>query len=218
MSPKTVYGVVAVLLACLVITSTFGLYYYNQFGQESQMERHYVSDLADAAAQNSRLASRYDSAVSLYNQTLALLAGTVGVVNTSLPIYAQASSQLSGLWNGYLKLKPQSASVYSADILFNFGNGTRHWYNNTEVQPGWNLYTATVVLTGGDMQATWYPAFGEHLVNSIGGVAGTETSYWLVWSYNSTALWQQASVGADLLPVYNGSVFAWTFCGQVCQP
>jgi len=218
MSPKTAYGIIAVLLAGLVLTSSFGIYYYSRFGQESQVETHYASDLSDANAQYNQLASRYDSALALYNQTLALLAGTVGAVNTSLPIYAQASSQLSGLWSSYLKLKPQSAKVYSADILLNFGNGTRHWYNNTQVQPGWNLYTATVVLTGGNMQAAWYPSFGEHLVNSIEGVSGTATTYWLIWSYNSTACWQQSDLGADLLPVYNGSVFARALCGQTCQP
>jgi hypothetical protein len=218
MSPKTLYGVAAILLAGLIISSTFGVYYYSQFGQQAQIENHYVSELSDAATQNSQLASQLYSALSLYNQTLALLAGTVGAVNTSLPIYAQASSQLSGLWSSYLKLKPQSVHVYTADVLFNFGNGTRRWYNNSQIQPGWNLYTATVVLTGGNMQATWYPQFGEHLVNGIGGVSSTKTSFWLVWTYNSTALWQQASVGADEIPVYNGSVLAWTLCGQTCKP
>jgi hypothetical protein len=152
------------------------------------------------------------------DQTLALLAGTVGAVDTSLPIYRQASSQLSGLWSSYLKLKPASIHVYSANILFNFGNGTRRWYNGSQTQPGWNLYTATVVLTGGKMQAIWYPSFGEHLVDGIDGVSSTKTNYWLVWTYDSTALWQKARLEADLLPVYNGSVFAWTFCGQTCQP
>lgn len=218
MSPKTLYGIVVVLLACLIITSTFGVYYYSQFGQESQIENRYVSDLSDATTQYNHLVSQYGSALTLYNQSLSLLAGTVGAVNTSLPIYAQASSQLSGLWSGYLKLKPQSIHVYSADILVNFGNGTRRWYNETQIQPGWNLYTATVVLTNGNMQATWYPGFGEHLVNAIDGVSSTKTNYWIVWTYNSTESWQKASVGADLIPVYNGSVLAWTFCGQTCQP
>jgi Flp pilus assembly protein TadG len=218
MSPKTLYGVAAVLLAGLIISSTFGIFYYNQFAQQSQVANHYASDLSDSASQYNSLASQYDSALSQYNQSLALLAGTVGAVNTSLPIYAQASSQLSVLWSGYLKLKPQSVHVYSADVLFNFGNGTRRWYNNTQIQPGWNLYTATVVITRGNMQATWYPSFGEHFMNSIGGVSGTSTNYWIIWSYNSTASWQKASLGADDLPVYNGSVFAWTFCGQTCKP
>jgi hypothetical protein len=218
MSPKNLYGVVAVLLAALIISSSFGAYYYYQYGQQSAIGNHYVLDLSDAATQYNQLATQYNSALGSYNQSLALLAGTVGALNTSLPIYGQASSQLSGLWGSYLKLKPQSARVYSSDILVNFGNGTRHWYNNTQVQPGWSLYTATVVLTGGNMQATWYPAFGEHLVSSIFGVAGTKTSYWIIWSYNSTALWQKAQVGADLIPVNNGSVLAWTYCGQTCKP
>jgi hypothetical protein len=64
MSPKTLCGVVAILLAGLIITSTFGVYYYNQFGQESQAESHYVSDLSDATAQYNQLASQYDSALS----------------------------------------------------------------------------------------------------------------------------------------------------------
>ena len=218
MSPKTAYGIATVLVAALIISSSFGAYYYFQYGQQSQVENHYVSDLSAASAQNNNLTSRYNSALSLSNQSLALLAQTVGVVNTSLPIYKQASAQLSGLWSSYLKLKPASAHVYSANVLLNFGNGTRLWYNNSQVQPGWNFYTETVVLTGGNMQATWYPSFGEHLVNSIDGVSGTKTSYWIVWSYNSTALWQKAPVGADEIPVYNGSVLAWTFCGATCKP
>jgi hypothetical protein len=218
MSPKTLSGIAAVLVAALIVSSSLGAYYYYQDGQQSQVQSHYVSDLSDAAAQNSQLTSRYDSALSLSNQTLALLAQTVGVVNTSLPAYKQASAQLSGLWSSYLKLKPQSAHVYSADVLFNYGNGTRLWYNNSQIQPGWNFYTETVVLTGGNMQATWYPSFGEHLVNGINGVSGTKTSYWIVWTYNSTALWQKAPVGADDIPVHDGSILAWTFCGQTCKP
>src|SRR5579872_505090 len=121
MSPKTLNGIAAVLVAALIVSSTFGAYYYFQYGQQSQVESHYVSDLSDASAQNTLLASQYTSALSLSNQTLALLTQTVGAVNTSLPIYKQASTQLSGLWSSYLKMKPQSARVYSADVLFNFG-------------------------------------------------------------------------------------------------
>ncbi len=216
--PSKAYGIAAILVAGLMISSSFGAYYYYEFGQQSKISGQYASDLSDANAQYNKLASQYDSALALSNQSLVLLAGTVGVVNTSLPIYTQASAQLSGLWSAYLKLKPQAAHVYSADILFNFGNGTRLWYNDSQVQPGWNLYTATVVLTRGNMQATWYPQFGEHLVNGIDGVSSSKTSYWYVWTYNSTALWQKADVGADDIPVLNGSILAWTFCGDACKP
>jgi len=217
MNSKTFYGVAAVLLAGLIISSSLGAYYYYQFGQQSQVENHYVSDLSAASGQYSQLDAQYNSSLALYNQTFALLAGTMGAVNTSLPIYAQASSKLSALWNSYLQLKPESIHVNTADILLNFGNGTSLWYNNTQVQPGWNLYTTTVVLTGGHVQATWYPSFGEHLVTSIDGVAGTAKTYWLIYNYNSSA-WQEAKVGADLLPVYNGSVYAWVYGGANSEP
>ncbi|MDA4116925.1 MAG: hypothetical protein OK455_01090 [Thaumarchaeota archaeon] len=223
MNNKNLYGVVAILLAGLIISSSVGAYYYYQYGQESQNASKYATEEASGTFQYNQLATQYNAALSLYNQTLSLLAGTTGSMNTSLPSYEQASSQLPGLWSSYLKLKPQSAHVYAADIFVDFANGTSRWFNNTQVQPGWNLYTATLVLPGSNVGATWYPSFSppEHLVNSIFGVADSKTSYWSIWTFNQTASWQSAQVGADLLPVYNGSIFAWTFCAETattCKP
>jgi hypothetical protein len=221
MSDKNLYGVVAILLAGLIISSSAGVYYYYQYGREAQNANSYASQAAAANSQYNQLVSQYDSALSLYNQTLSLLAGTAGAMNTSLPIYAQASAQLPRLWNSYLNLKPQSAHVYTANILIDFGNGTLRWHNNTRVQPGWNLYTTTLVLTNGNMHATWYPSFGEHLVTSIFGVANSKTSYWTLWTYNATASWKLSGVGADLVPVQNGSVYGWSYCAEsatTCNP
>jgi hypothetical protein len=101
----------------------------------------------------------------------------------------------------------------ATNILIDFGNGTRTWYNDTEVQPGWNVYLATVVITNGNLNDTWYPQYGEHLMNGIDGVQNSQSSSWFLWSYNSTSSWQVAQVGADQLPAYNGSVYAWSYCG-----
>ncbi len=121
--------------------------------EERIRERAHLSDHASSTS----LASNYNSSLSLYNETFSLLVGAIAVVNTSLPIYQQASNELSQLWSRYLSLKPASSSLYAADILIDFGNGTRLWYNDTKVQPGWNMYTETVVLSRGDLQAQWYP-------------------------------------------------------------
>lgn len=211
---KPVYGVAITLVALLVISATAGAYYYYEYQQADQSKDVYAGELATATSQYNGLAAGYNSSLSLDNQTLSLLAGTVAAVNTSLPIYQQASSQLSQLWARYLALKPASSSLYAADILVDFGNGSRIWYNDTLVQPGWNMYTETVVLTHGDLQAVWYPQYGEHFVSAIDGVSNSQTLYWFLWTYNATASWQPASVGADELPVYNGSTFAWTYCGE----
>lgn len=212
------------MVALLIISATAGAYYFYEDQQATQSKNQYVSELTKATSQYDGLASNYNASLSLYNETFSLLVGTIAVVNTSLPIYHQASTQLSQLWSRYLGLKPASSSLYSADILIDFGNGTRHWYNNTQVQPGWNMYVETVVLSHGDLQAQWYPQYQEHFVSGIDGVSNTKTNFWFLWTHNSTASWQTAEVGADMLPIYNGSVFAWTFCGAdasfapTCKP
>lgn len=212
--PKLQSGVAVVLVALLVISATAGAYYYYQYAQASQARAEYVGELATATSQYDRLASGYNSSIALDNATLSLLAQAIGAMNTSLPAYQQASAQLSQLWDRYLSLKPASTSLYTADVLVDFGNGTRVWYNGTRVQPGWNLYTETVVLTNGDLQAEWYPQFQEHLVSGIDGVNASQTMSWFLWTFNSTASWQAPQLGADDLPVYNGSIFAWTYCGS----
>jgi hypothetical protein len=217
LATKAIYGVAITLVALLVISATAGAYYYYEYQQATRSRNQYVSELTTAESQYNGLASNYNSSLSLYNETFALLVRTIAVVNTSLPIYQEASSQLSQLWGRYLSLKPPSSSLYTADILVDFGNGTRLWYNDTRVQPGWNMYVETVVLSRGDLQAQWYPEFQEHLVSGIDGVSDSQTKGWFLWTYNETASWQTSQLGADLLPVYNGSVLAWTYCGETAS-
>ncbi len=221
MATKSVYVVTIALIAVLIVSATSGAYYYYEYQQATQSKNEYESELVAANSDYQKLVSNYDASLSLYNETFSLLTSTIAEVNTSQPVYAQVSSELTTLWDRYLSLKPASASLFETDILIDFGNGTSRWYNGTQVQPDWNLYIATVVLSKGDVQAQWYPAGyfgpgtpGEHFVTGIDGVSNSQTSYWWLWTYNSTASWQLAPVGPDLLPVYNGSVFAWTYCGQ----
>lgn len=117
--------------------------------------------------------------------------------------------------NHYLAELDQSRSSLplTTNILLDFGNGTHVWYNDTVVQPGWNLYLATVDVTRGNMNATWYPSYGEHLVTAIDGVQDTANETWFIWTYNSTMSWQVSASGADQLQTFSGTVFAWSYCG-----
>ncbi len=103
--------------------------------------------------------------------------------------------------------------VATINILLDFGNGTQRWYNDTAVQAGWNAYLATVVVTGGNLNDTWYPQYGEHLVNGIDGLQNSRSGSWFLWTYGSASRWEVAQSGADQLPATNGSVFAWSYCG-----
>lgn len=212
--PNPSYGIAVTLVALLVVSASAGVYYYSEYQQASQSKATYAGELSTQTNRYDSLAEQYNSSLSLENHTLSLLASSIAVINTSLPAYKEASGQLSQLWSSYLALKPAAVSIYTADILMEYGNGTSVWHNATQVQPGWNMYTETVVLTRGDIKSQWYPQFGEHLITAIQGVPETETSSWFLWTYNSTSSWQPAPVGADDVPVYDGSTFAWTFCPQ----
>lgn len=223
-SARGLYGLAVAAAALVVISATFGGYYYLQASTASSNNSQLTAELNSANGNYTRLASNFNLLLSRYNQTISLLSQTIAVINTSLPIYRQASLELSSLWQTYQSLSPASTKLLHNSFLFDFGNGTRRWYNDTAIDAGWNVYIETVVLTDGQVNAQWYPQFGAHLISGISGVSNTNTKYWFLWSYNKTAAWQTSQVGADAILVASGSVYAWTYCGAdinfspTCRP
>ncbi len=211
-SRSTIYGFLAVVVALLLIEGTAGAYYYMQYANQKVSNQTLVQELGDANDRYTQLASTYNGLLSSYNRTISLLSRSIAVINTSQPVYKEASRELSALWLEYVRLKPASTQLYQNSVLIAFGNGTRVWYNNTQLQPGWNLYIETVVLMKGNVNAQWFPQYGSHLVEGIGGASSTSTKYWFVWAYDKSRAWQLAQIGADQLTTYNGSTFAWTLC------
>jgi hypothetical protein len=152
---RALYGVIVVLIAALLISSSFAAFYLYQYDRAESNANSYLGELKAAGG----------------------------------------------------------SSIETVNTLLDFGNGTQRWYNGTEVHPGWNAYLVTVIVTGGNLNDTWYPQYGEHLVNGIDGLQNSQSGSWFLWSYNGTSGWQVAPVGADLMPVGNGSVIAWSYCG-----
>lgn len=152
---RTLISVIVVLLAALLVSSTFAGYYLLKYEQAQDDSNLYLTELKSASS--------------------------------STPI--------------------------TMNLMLDFGNGTHIWYNGTVVQPGWNVYLATVDVTKGNMNSTWYPSYGEHIVTAIDGVVDAQNESWFIWSYNSSSSWQVAQTGADLLPASAGSVYAWSYCG-----
>lgn len=223
-SRGSLYGVAVVATALILLSATFGGYYYLQFSKASSNNDALTSELDAANANYTRLAANYNRVLQLYNETISLLSHSLAVMNTSDPAYQQASARLASLWQAYQELRPASASLLTNSVLFDYGNGTMVWYNDTAMQPGWNMYIETLVLSGGQLTATWYPQFGEHFVSGIGGVSDNQTMSWFLWTYTKSNSWQAAQVGADLVQATSGSVYAWTYCGEdqnynpTCQP
>lgn len=212
---KTLYGIIAIFIAVLLIVSGVAALYYNQYQQEVSQNQRYVSELNAALVSYRSLGSSFNSSLRDYNKTLSLLATAVANLNTSTPAYRIASAALSSLWSSYQTLSSISgrkALAYEVIMVVDYGNGTRRWYNDSMVQPGWNGYVVTLALLSGNVQATWYPQYGEHFVTGIGGVSNTQSKFWFLLTYNKTASWQVAQVGVDEIPIFNGTIFAWTYC------
>ena len=135
------------------------------------------------------------------------------IVSSVGGLYYVKYSQVSSDNSIYLRQLDQLNVKYDADILIDYGNGTYTWHNDTSVQPGSNLYAATVLVADGYVNATCCE-FGSHFVTGIGGIQNSNSESWWLWTYNGTASWQVAQVGPDEITILNGSVFAWTFCGM----
>jgi hypothetical protein len=210
----------------LILVSTLAVYYYGQEQQVASQNQKYAGELGSALSSYRSLSGEYNSSLGDYNQTLTLLTNAVANLNTSTPAYRNASLALSALWGHYKQLASFSGRrvpVYGVQMLVDYGNGTRRWYNDTSIQPGWNGYVASLVLLRGEVQAVWYPQYGEHLVTGLGGVSQTESSSWFFWQRLPSG-WVPSETGADQLRVNNGTTIAWTLCAYdsnfnpICTP
>lgn len=210
------YGVVVVFVALLLVSSLTAAYYFSAEQQQAEAARNYARDLNGTISQYSALHSSLGVALENYNSTLSLLVQAAANLNTSTPAYQNVVSHLAGLWKSYLNLTESyrgTFASYSTDMLVDYGNGTRVWYNDTRIQPGWNLYTTTLVLLKGNIQAELYSTFQppEHFIYGINGVLSSKTTGWFLW-VQSGGGWQVSQAGADSQRAYNGTVFAWTLC------
>ena len=214
-SRGTFYGVMVTFVALLLISSTAAAIYFNEYQQEDSQNRQYVGELSTALVRYRSLADSYNASLSDYGRTLALLASAVANLNTSTPAYQSAAADLSSLWKSYQNLSTFSgrkALAYSVNMLIDFGNGTRRWYNDTSIQPGWNGYVVSLVVLQGNVWASWYPQYGEHFVTGIDGLPQTASKSWFVWEFGRSG-WTVSTTGADQIQVNNGTVIAWTLCG-----
>lgn len=97
---------------------------------------------------------------------------------------------------------------YKVNIMINYGNGTKTWYNQTIIPVGWSLFNATSKATGGGVEGTWY-SFGV-FVTSINGVGGTESLYWLWFTWDDVEnKWVSGQTGADSYIMSHDETAAW---------
>ena len=106
------------------------------------------------------------------------------------------------------------ANTIEVYVLFNFGNGTVRWFNDSNVPAGWNFYNLTVYLANGNVNSDYYPnpPYQEHFVRGIFGIQNSGESYWALWLYcNNDRAWLYSNVGADLIRLSDKQTMAWYY-------
>lgn len=213
------YGTAAVLVALLLLSVTAAGVFYGMYSQSSAQNKARSQELDSALARYNSLSGLYNASLADDNRTLFLLATAVANLNTSTPAYQNASSELASLWSSYQRLASARGGLlsYEVHMLVDYGNGTKVWYNDTEIQPGWNGYVVTLVLLNGSVDAAWYPQYGEHFVTGIGGVGSSRSESWFLFAYGQRSGWTASQVGVDALQITNGTAFAWALCPETAD-
>lgn len=143
---------------------------------------------------------------------ISVLIAIIVIVSGVAAFYYYQNSQTQSQNQRYIAQLKELNVNYLTDVVIDYGNGTHQWYNNTSIQPGLNLYTVTLLVSNGNVNATCCE-YNSHFVTGIGGVQNSNTQFWFLWNYTSTSSWQISPVGPDEITVQNDSIFAWTYCG-----
>ncbi len=94
------------------------------------------------------------------------------------------------------------------NILIDYGNGTRVWYNNTLVPRESTLLKATEIIAEVDYIIGEYGAFVTH----INGVGGESNRYWIWYIWNSTENnWSWGPVACDRYILREEDTVAWKY-------
>ena len=103
------------------------------------------------------------------------------------------------------------------NMMVSFGNGTKVWYNSTQVPSNWTFYDTTFSLTKGQVVAKWNGGYRSHFVYKILGLGCNPEDvlcpgYWSLWVWNQKgSCWSYSTAGADLMKVANVRAIAWHF-------
>jgi len=107
---------------------------------------------------------------------------------------------------------PVGSTPGVVDTLFNYGNGTMKWYNETRIPANWNFYNLTVYLTGGNIETKFYAGFNEHYMISISGIVEHSPYFCTLWIFcQKQSAWATSPVGADEIRLQSGGTLAWAF-------
>jgi hypothetical protein len=142
--------------------------------------------------------------------TLSLLAIVILLTGTSLYFYGKSVESEARYDVLHSKIGEIS---YKVDLLINFGNGSKTWYNETYVPVGMNLLDLTLKSTEGNVTF----AKGQYgifvtAINGVGSNPADRYYSWLWWNFNlPKEQWSLGEVGADQYVLSEGDIIAWYY-------
>jgi PKD repeat protein len=103
---------------------------------------------------------------------------------------------------------PSPPPVTRVDILLDYGNNTRVWYENVEL-PGFpSVLKATKAVASVEYTMWGTDAF----VDAINGVWNNDPYYWIWWTWNHSAkCWESGFVACNRYTLTDGDIIAWYY-------
>jgi len=190
----------ALLIWAVAATST-AIYYYNQ-----------MLDLSKRNIEMNRLIDEFRSQLNNLTSNLMRVVERASTVND-----AKLLEFIGKLENETLKLHKIIGGVISVNILVDYGNGSRRWYNNTKINMGESMIKALEKIVS--VKYTEYP-FGI-FVDSINNVYNDPKNYmyWMWWRWDSEAKrWILGEISCDRYIPVNGEIFAWKYTNTAEWP
>ncbi|MGB9631243.1 MAG: DUF4430 domain-containing protein [Candidatus Methanodesulfokora sp.] len=141
---------------------------------------------------------RKDLVISVLLIVILVFAGILAKYNQDL---SYCKEQLS-------EIAEYKRYVARINLLLDYGNGTRRWYNGTIVPLGSSLLNATMQVASVNYTLGAYGAF----VNSINGVSNdkSKSMYWMYWVFRN-GKWVLGEVSADNFKLKEGDIVAWFY-------
>jgi len=122
--------------------------------------------------------------------------------------YYSESARYQQLYNETLNELRKYDKFMFVNMIIDYGNGTKVWYNNTLVIRGADLLNATRTVAEVDYTRGQYGAF----VTRINGMGQDPKTYWLWYTWNSTtSIWDFGPVASDMYTLHEGDIVAWIY-------
>lgn len=105
-----------------------------------------------------------------------------------------------------------------ADVLLNFGNGTKVWQNSTVLPLGSTAFTAIYYIAD-NMNYTDYGGELGILVTSINGVSSNSTHGWFYWYWDSESTeWMLPNHSCAKHILHRGDTVAFAYANYMKWP